>query len=220
MRVQLAKLSRSHEVAKAFNYILKRWVSFTVFLQDGAYAYASRTMPPKGDCEAPRLEGSPGCSAALIAQGGSPQLCTAFIAKAKMNGVDCRRGLRMFSPGSTPIRLIGRTSFCPRIACRHHRCLLERHELSRQQSPSRHRHHPGRKEPWRQRLRDVAIGNGEPFGSLALAKSASRRSPTSASNASSSSSKSIKNSRVAQTLVDRTIRSSPRPPPDAYVVSR
>src|SRR5438132_14063523 len=29
MREQLAKLSRGHDLAKAFNYILKRWASFT-----------------------------------------------------------------------------------------------------------------------------------------------------------------------------------------------
>ena len=32
---QLAKLSRGHDLAKAFNYILKRWASFTLFLEDG-----------------------------------------------------------------------------------------------------------------------------------------------------------------------------------------
>jgi DNA-binding transcriptional ArsR family regulator len=35
MREQLAKLSRGHDLAKTFNYILKRWASFTRFLEDG-----------------------------------------------------------------------------------------------------------------------------------------------------------------------------------------
>jgi transposase len=35
MREQAAKLSRAHDLAKAFNYILKRWPSFTRFLEDG-----------------------------------------------------------------------------------------------------------------------------------------------------------------------------------------
>ncbi len=35
MREQLAKLARGHDLAKAFNYILKRWASFTLFLEDG-----------------------------------------------------------------------------------------------------------------------------------------------------------------------------------------
>ncbi|VIO80562.1 hypothetical protein CI1B_84480 [Bradyrhizobium ivorense] len=34
MREQLAKFSRGHDLAKAFNYILKRWSSFTLFLED------------------------------------------------------------------------------------------------------------------------------------------------------------------------------------------
>jgi transposase len=35
MREQRAKLSRSHDVAKAIDYILKRWTAFTRFLDDG-----------------------------------------------------------------------------------------------------------------------------------------------------------------------------------------
>src|SRR5579864_4454686 len=35
MREGAAKLSRGHDLAKAFNYILKRWASFTLFLDDG-----------------------------------------------------------------------------------------------------------------------------------------------------------------------------------------
>jgi hypothetical protein len=35
MREQAVKLSRGHDLAKAFNYILKRWASFTLFLEDG-----------------------------------------------------------------------------------------------------------------------------------------------------------------------------------------
>ena len=35
MREQFAKLSRGHDLAKAINYILKRWASFTLFLEDG-----------------------------------------------------------------------------------------------------------------------------------------------------------------------------------------
>jgi transposase len=35
MREQFARLSRGNDLAKAFNYILKRWASFTLFLEDG-----------------------------------------------------------------------------------------------------------------------------------------------------------------------------------------
>jgi transposase len=35
MRAQRAKLSRSNDVAKAMDYMLKRWSAFTRFLDDG-----------------------------------------------------------------------------------------------------------------------------------------------------------------------------------------
>src|SRR5271155_2699780 len=35
MRAQRAKLSRGNDVAKAFDYMLKRWTVFTRFLDDG-----------------------------------------------------------------------------------------------------------------------------------------------------------------------------------------
>ena len=35
MREQRAKLSRGHDLAKAIDYILKRWTAFTRFLDDG-----------------------------------------------------------------------------------------------------------------------------------------------------------------------------------------
>jgi hypothetical protein len=35
MREQRTKLSRGHDLAKAIDYILKRWAAFTLFLEDG-----------------------------------------------------------------------------------------------------------------------------------------------------------------------------------------
>ena len=35
MKEQIAKLSQGNDLAKAFNYVLKRWASFTLFLEDG-----------------------------------------------------------------------------------------------------------------------------------------------------------------------------------------
>ena len=35
MREQVAKLSRGHDLAKAIQYMLKRWPAFTLFLEDG-----------------------------------------------------------------------------------------------------------------------------------------------------------------------------------------
>src|SRR5262245_22819954 len=42
MREQLAKPSRGHDLAKAFNYILKRWASFTLFLEDGRVCLSNK----------------------------------------------------------------------------------------------------------------------------------------------------------------------------------
>ena len=35
LNAQLAKVSRNHDVAKAINYMLRRWTAFTRFLDDG-----------------------------------------------------------------------------------------------------------------------------------------------------------------------------------------
>src|ERR1700751_2686628 len=35
LREQLVKFARGHDLAKAINYILKRWPAFTLFLDDG-----------------------------------------------------------------------------------------------------------------------------------------------------------------------------------------
>jgi hypothetical protein len=35
LKAQLAKLSRNHDLAKAINYMLRRWDAFTHFLADG-----------------------------------------------------------------------------------------------------------------------------------------------------------------------------------------
>jgi hypothetical protein len=41
VRTERAKLSRHAEVAKAMDYILKRWTAFTRFLADGPSALAT-----------------------------------------------------------------------------------------------------------------------------------------------------------------------------------
>jgi transposase len=75
MREQAARLSRGHDLVKAFNYILKRWASFTLFLQDGRVCL-SNNAAERG------LRGSPweesrGCFADPIAADSAPLLCTA-----------------------------------------------------------------------------------------------------------------------------------------------
>jgi Transposase IS66 family len=65
MRTERARLSRHSEVAKAMDYMLKRWDSFTRFLADGRIC--SPTMPPSENCAASRSGASPGCSPAPTA---------------------------------------------------------------------------------------------------------------------------------------------------------
>lgn len=48
LNAQLPKLSRNHDLAKAINYMLRRWDAFTRFLIDGRYA--SRTTQRNGRC--------------------------------------------------------------------------------------------------------------------------------------------------------------------------
>jgi transposase len=78
MREQLAKVSRGHDLAKAFNYILKRWASFTLFLEEGRVCL-SNNAAERGlrGIALVRLAERPGCSAALIAAGGALRTCTA-----------------------------------------------------------------------------------------------------------------------------------------------
>ncbi|SPP98246.1 protein of unknown function [Bradyrhizobium vignae] len=119
MREQLAKLSHGHDLAKAFNYILKRWASFTLFLEEAACA--SPTMPPKRACEASLLGENPRCSAAPIVADGARRRYTAsssphyaargivpFMPPAKL----CR--VRSFSPdfSLTGVWSVRDSSFC------------------------------------------------------------------------------------------------------------
>lgn len=63
--VQLAKLSRNHDLAKAMKYMLRRLPAFTRFLGDAESAL--RTMRLNGPCAASRSVARPGCSAGRIA---------------------------------------------------------------------------------------------------------------------------------------------------------
>ncbi len=73
-----AKLSRGHDLAKAFNYILKRWASFTPFLEDGRVCL-SNNAAERGKsslfCESDR-------------GGRRAAAMYSLIVTAKMNGVD------------------------------------------------------------------------------------------------------------------------------------
>jgi hypothetical protein len=54
---------RTHDLAKAFNYILKRWASFTLFLEDGRVCLSNNAAE----------RGLRGIALGLIAEGGAPQ---------------------------------------------------------------------------------------------------------------------------------------------------
>jgi hypothetical protein len=107
---QLAKPSRGHDLAKAFNYILKLWASFTLFLEDGRVCL-SNNAAERG------LRGiALGRKSWLFcgSDRGGRRAAAMYspIVTAKMNGVD-KRGSPMFWPASPLIQLIGWTSFCP-----------------------------------------------------------------------------------------------------------
>jgi hypothetical protein len=55
MREQRSKLSRGHDLAKAIDYILKRWAAFTLFLDDGRVCLSNNGSCPMTWCrsEAP-----------------------------------------------------------------------------------------------------------------------------------------------------------------------
>jgi transposase len=65
MSEERRKLSRHSEVAGAIDYMLKRWASFTRFLDDGRICLT--TTPPSARCVAWHWAARPGCSPAPIA---------------------------------------------------------------------------------------------------------------------------------------------------------
>jgi transposase len=68
------RLSRGNGLAKAMDYVLKRWPAFTRFLDDGS---ASRTTRRSERCAALSSAESHGYSPAPTAEGSAPQRCTA-----------------------------------------------------------------------------------------------------------------------------------------------
>jgi hypothetical protein len=71
MREQRAKLSRGNDVAKAMDYMLKRWTAFTRFLDDGRICLSNK--PPSAACAVSLWVGSRGCSAVRIAAVSGPR---------------------------------------------------------------------------------------------------------------------------------------------------
>ena len=83
MREGAAKLSRGHDLAKAIQYMLKRWPAFTLFLDDGRVCMP--TMPPSVGCAASRLGGL-----VILSDRGRRRAADMYslIVTAKMDGVD------------------------------------------------------------------------------------------------------------------------------------
>jgi hypothetical protein len=82
MREQRAKLSRGHDLAKAIDYILKRWTAFTLFLDDGRVC-VYRTMPLNVLCAASLWAENHGCSADPIAVANVRLPCTASSSRPR-----------------------------------------------------------------------------------------------------------------------------------------
>ena len=75
MREERAKLSRGSDLAKAMDYMLKRWPAFTRFLDDGRVCLSNNAA--ERACAVLPLDGSRGCSPAPIAAASAPPPCTA-----------------------------------------------------------------------------------------------------------------------------------------------
>ena len=73
MRAARGKMSRHAEVAKAMDYMLKRWDTFSRFLGDGRICLT--TMPPNARCVVSPSEERRGCSPAPIAAATAPRPC-------------------------------------------------------------------------------------------------------------------------------------------------
>jgi transposase len=115
MRTERAKLSRHSEVAKAMNYMLNRWETFTRFLQDGRIC--PPTTPPSGRCVASRSGASRGCSPAPIAAASARGRDVHAIQTARLNDVDPQAWLADVARSATALELEERASQARRLRC-------------------------------------------------------------------------------------------------------
>ncbi|MGY4627081.1 hypothetical protein ACVWY3_004837 [Bradyrhizobium sp. USDA 4486] len=86
MREQPAKLSCGHDLAKAFNYILKRWASFTPFLEDGRVCLSNNAAERRLRGLALGRKSWLFCGSDLGGRRAASMY--SLIVTAKMNGVD------------------------------------------------------------------------------------------------------------------------------------
>src|SRR6202167_705268 len=86
MREQAARLSRGHDLVKAFNYILKRWAAFTLFLQDGRVCLSNNAAERGLRGIALGRKSWLFCGSARGGQRAASMY--SLIVTAKMNGID------------------------------------------------------------------------------------------------------------------------------------
>ena len=86
MREQAAKLSRGHDLAKAIQYMLKRWAAFTLFLDDGRVCMSNNAAERGLRCVALGRKSWLFCGSD---RGGRRAAAMySLIVTCKMNGVD------------------------------------------------------------------------------------------------------------------------------------
>ena len=191
MREQAAKLSRGHDLAKAINYMLKRWAAFTLFLEDGRVCL-SNNAAERG------LRGiALGRKSWLFCgsdRGGQRAAAMySLIVTAKMNGVDPQAWLadvlsRIAAHPAHRLDELLPWNWRPPLESA---IPLRRPDHARQQGLSRQDHRPRRQGSRRRRRlaprrrpRNGRRGR-RASGSTASTKTASWRSPTSESRTSS-----------------------------------
>src|SRR5712675_120920 len=106
LRAQVARLARGHDLAKAINYILKRWTSFTLFLQDGRVCLSNNAAERGLRGIALGRKSWLFCGSDRGGQRAASMY--SLIVTAKMNGIDPQAWL-------TDVPLPYRNSSCPSI---------------------------------------------------------------------------------------------------------
>ena len=94
-RARVVKLSRGHDLAKAIQYMLKRWPAFTLFLDDGRVCMSNNAAERSLRGVALGRKSWLFCGSDRGGQRAAAMY--SLIVTCKMNGVDPRRGSPTFS---------------------------------------------------------------------------------------------------------------------------
>jgi hypothetical protein len=136
MRAERAKLFRHAEVAKAMDYALKRWASFTRFLDDGRICLTNNAA------ERELRSIALGRKAWLFtgSDRGSERAAIMYtlIQTAHLNGVDPRHGSLMCLPASTITKSPALPRCCHRTGHQSRSVVDWRHEHCRYRLPQDH----------------------------------------------------------------------------------